>query len=728
METVIFRNNINGYTVFEAYVDEEIISLVGETVEIFTGEEFSAQGRYASHPVYGRQFQVEALDILRPSTKEAAFRFLSAGAIHGIGPVLAKRITDKFGELTFEVLERSPEKLSSVKGITNSRAEEIVESFRNITGLRSLVGFLMSHEIKPASAISFWKEWGQKSLEVIRDDPYSLCRIDMGISFLKADSIAAGFGMNADEPCRVGGGILHVLTHNLNNGHVCLPINKLVEASASLLQLSFEAVEGELLRLEERTHIIIEMVDGCQYIYLPEYHRSEVYVSQRLKMMSALGYERLIETTQEDIEKIETDLSIRYAQKQREAIFAAIKHKIVILTGGPGTGKTTALNGIIALLEKHNSKIALCAPTGRAAKRLSEVTGKEAKTIHRLLEADFLEGVAGLSFKKNDKNLLAFDAIIVDEMSMVDVRLFEALLRACKSDARLILVGDPDQLPPVGPGNVIRDLINSNCFVSIHLKEIFRQAQKSAIVVAAHHIVNGARPRLDEFDSDLFYLPRNNPKTAVQTVLDLYLRRLPLAYKLDATKDIQIITPTRIGVIGTENLNRAMQLSIFGENSSASKINSYAIKLHVGDKVMHTKNNYNIGWVKSDGEYGLGIYNGDIGFVAEINRRENSVKIEYDDRIADYSFEQLNELELAYAITVHKSQGSEFDTVILPLFGRHKKLHYRNLLYTAVTRAKKRLIIVGEKDTVYYMIDNERKSLRYTNLTKMIQRDDFIEN
>ena len=723
INAIVFHNERSGFTVLDASVGNDKLCVVGEVFGVSVGEEFCASGDFIEHPNYGTQFRVSSFCVQQPTTSEAILRYLSGGAIRGIGPVLAKRIVSRFGEQTLEVLEKTPGQLCEIKGITQKKANEFAKEYANINGLRAVLNFLKTFEIEPVKAVAVWKKWGSHSVNIIRNDPYVMCTSDIGISFHTAESIAAGFGMSAEEPCRIRGGLLFILIHNIGNGHTCLPYHKVIEAAGNLLDVSKEMMEDEIGKLKSNQQIIERTINSLRYLYLPDYFNSEQYVSDRLNFMLALRLNPPASVHDDDLAALESSLSIQYAPKQKQAMMAAANNNIVILTGGPGTGKTTALKGMISLTEALGEKVGLAAPTGRAAKRLSEVTGKEAKTIHRVLEPESFDGSERLRFQRNERNPLPYDMIIIDEMSMVDIRLFEALLRACRNDTKLVLVGDPDQLPSVGAGNVLRDLIDSDRFPCIHLTEIFRQAAQSGIVVAAHDIVRGHIPNLTRNDNDLFFLSRKDAEQAAITVVDLCTRRLPLAYNLDINGDIQIIVPTRLGKAGTAQLNQLMQDAINPHHEKKTEIRHPFSVFRVGDKVMQTKNNYNILWEKTDGEAGMGVFNGDIGFIEDIDRASNSVKVNFDGRFSFYTFDQMNEIELAYAITVHKSQGNEFDTVVILLIGRHRKLHYRNLLYTAVTRAKKRLVIVGDTQTVEEMVSNAQKSLRYTSLAYMLREE-----
>lgn len=721
VENIIFRSDETGFTVAELDSDGELVPMVGRLPDISCGEEIIASGQFVSHPTYGRQFKAEAVEHIMPATQTAVLRYLSGGAVKGVGPALAERIVKKFGEKALEVMENEPSLLAQVRGISLPKALEIGKAYSQILGVRAVMSFLSAHAIEPSAAIAAYKKWGAMAREVISANPYCLCAKEIGVEFDKADEIAFSLGMGQAAPCRIRGGLMYVLEHNLNNGHICLPEHKLIEAACGFLEAGRDETLDMLDELVERGDLVVDVVDEKRFLYLPEQYSAEVYCADRLSMMVRFPpQDKAVSDT--EIAALERELGMKYALLQREAICAAVDNQIMILTGGPGTGKTTTLNGIITLFERRAMKVLLAAPTGRAAKRLSQVTGREAKTIHRMLEVDFGSREAGvLKFKRNERNPLAADAIIVDEMSMVDSLLFCSLLKAVRTTARLVLVGDPDQLPSVGAGNVLRDLIDCEALACVHLNEVFRQAANSLIVTSAHRIVSGNMPELDRTDADFFFLKSDSAEAAAATVADLCVRRLPKAYGYSPNRDIQVIAPTKQGAAGTFELNARLQAAINPPDANKSECRVGQLLLREGDKVMQCRNNYDVEWQRPDGEEGLGIFNGDIGTVSMIDKPTRSVMIDFDDRRAIYSFDMLNEIDLAYAITAHKSQGNEFEAVVMPLLGRHKKLHYRNLLYTAVTRAKKLLIIVGQKATVEAMVENNRKTLRYTNLAARIR-------
>ncbi len=716
VESISFRAD-SGFTVAELEYGNELVTIVGELADVAQGEELTLTGSYVTHPRYGAQFKVVMFERRLPATASAICKYLGSGIIKGIGPALARRMVEKFQDKTLEIIEHSPERLAEVNGISKKKAEQISADFQRIFGVRTLMMYLSKYGITPSESIAIWKTWGAIGLELIQNNPYVLCCTDLDIDFLLCDTIASDLNLPETSKERIKAGISFVLRRNLRSGHTCLPKDKLLEQVASLVklpeQLLSEAIEEQLADKE-----LYSIRKNKDYIYLANLYLAEQYIAQRISLMTRVCFEQS-DHIEEKIRKIENETGIEYAELQKKAIRQSDENDILILTGGPGTGKTTTLNAIITILEESGKLVSIAAPTGRAAKRISEVTGKEAKTIHRLLEVDRSDSNQ-LKFVHDEENPLDSDAVVVDEMSMVDTLLFESLLRALKLNCKLILVGDSDQLPSVGAGNILRDLIDCGCIPTVQLKEIFRQAAESLIVTNAHKIVAGVLPDLTTKDNDFFFLPCGSYEAAQSLVVDLVERRLPHSYDFSPTENIQVLCPSRKGGLGTGELNKALQEALNPENSHKTQFTNGMYLFREGDKVMQIRNNYDIEWTK-DAERGLGIFNGDIGIIKMIDRGSQTLLINFDGRIAAYSFDMANELELAYAVTVHKSQGSEFDAVVLPILGGFDKLYYRNLLYTAVTRAKKLLIIVGSGQRVAYMVQNNRKMLRYTGLKHLLQ-------
>ena len=718
VETVVYKNEETGFSVLELDRDGELLTVVGELSTVGEGEVLTLLGNFRTHPNYGTQFKAVAAQQKLPASASAILRYLSSGVIKGIGPVLASRMVTQFGDDTLKVLENEPERLSEVQGISPAKCEKLKEELGRMFGMRSVMLFLSQFGIDSSTSVSIWKRWGTMAQRMIEENPYLLCCEDIGMDFEQCEAIAIKLKIPPDSSYRIEAAIQFVLRHNLFNGHTCLPMDKLLPAAAGLISQSQIMLEKGMEALLHRRELVKVDVNERTYCYLPEYLEAERFITSRIQFMLMADSEKTPEV-KDKIDALEQRSGIAYASLQKYAIEQAMYHKIFILTGGPGTGKTTTINAIIELLEESGCKVALCAPTGRAAKRMSEVTGKEAKTIHRLLEVDFADP-SSLHFKRNEKNPLPHDAVIVDETSMVDVPLMRSLIGALKMNCRLILVGDSDQLPSVGPGNVLRDLIASQKVPQVRLTEIFRQAQQSLIVTNAHAIVHGKMPELKKHDNDFFFLKRERADQIKATTLDLVSKRLPKSYGYSPLHDIQVIVPTRIGAVGANTLNQSLQEVLNPPSEQKPEFESTGRKFRKGDKVMQIKNNYDILWKRDNGEEGMGVYNGDIGFIENIDRPSKTLMIRFDDRIAEYLFEMAPELELAYAITVHKSQGSEFDAVVMPLASYKSKMHYRNLLYTAVTRAKNMLIILGQEKTIAEMIANDRKTVRYTNLMEML--------
>ncbi len=714
VEHIVYQKEESGFTVLELASGGELITVVGEMPGVAEGEELVLTGNYVAHPTFGSQFRVSLYERQLPATAGAIYKYLAAGAIKGIGPALARRIVDRFGEDTLEVMEKEPDQLCQVKGVSKRKAEEIAQEFKRIFGVRAVMLFLAKYQIHSAICVRVWKKWAATAVDVIRENPYVLCRADIGLDFEQADGIARSMDILADDPRRVKAGIQFVLSHNLSNGHTCLPEQTLLKVAQTLLGVEQDALESGLEDLSREDDLVICSCGGRDFVFLPELYAAETYIAGRLSLILS-SYPDLGEVYDQQIDALQEELGIVYESRQRRAVTMALNNGVFILTGGPGTGKTTIINAIIELFEQRGEKVMLAAPTGRAAKRMSELTGHQAKTIHRLLEVDFRE--VGMSvFKRDERNTLPADVIIVDEMSMVDTLLFQSLLRAMKLGCRLVMVGDTDQLPSVGPGNVLKDLIEADVIPTVHLQEIFRQAAESLIVTNAHAIVRGEQPDLNSRDRDFFYLAGGGYAAVTETLLDMVQRRLPRQYGFSPMTDIQVLCPSRMGQLGTMELNRRLQERLNPPSSDKPEVKIFANLFRLGDKVMQIKNNYDIIWKKDDGENGAGVFNGDIGEILLIDKGQGIIKIRYDDRVADYSSEMMSELELAYAVTVHKSQGSEFPCVVLSLDSPNRKLYYRNLLYTAVTRAKQLLLIMGNPRSLPAMVENNRKTLRYTNL------------
>ena len=718
---VVYMSPETGFAVIEVETDEELLPVVGELYGVSEGEELRLTGSYSNHPKFGRQFKAMAYERRMPATAAAVRKFLSSGAVKGIGAVLASRIVDTFGDDTMAILEETPGRLTEVKGISPKKADAIIKELGQMFGMRSAMNFLSSYGLTPAEGVRAWKKWGPITVDVVKDNPYLLCDEEIGVEFKRADEIALSVGIEADSGKRLFGAASHVLRHNLKNGHTCLARQTVVQLVMRLTGVEEAAIEADIdQRIEEEE--LFSVQKNREFLFLPSMYNAERYIAMRLSMMLQNRF-FVSRNIDEMIDRTEAEKGIHYESLQREAIREALQKSMLILTGGPGTGKTTTLNAIIDLLEDEGLSIAIAAPTGRAAKRVSEVTGRDAKTIHRLLEVDFGSSEV-TTFVHNEQHPLKADAVVIDEMSMVDTTLFESLLRGCRMGCKLILVGDSDQLPSVGPGNVLRDLIDSGCIPTVELKQVFRQAAESRIVTNAHRIVAGEYPDLKTKDNDFFFLRRQSAAAVLSTVTELVAKRLPASYGYSPLEDIQVLTPQRKGDLGVGALNESLQAALNPPQKGKREYKSTFATFREGDKVLQTRNNYDIEWEKpGTGEKGMGIYNGDIGIIQRIDLVGGTMEIDFDGRRCEYTLEMAPELDLAYAVTVHKSQGSEYSAVVLPIFGGYDKLYFRNLLYTAVTRARKLLIIVGSESRVYQMVDNNRKMLRYTGLKWFLRQE-----
>ena len=714
VEDVVFSNSETGFTVIDMSVDGELITAVGVLPTLSAGESLRVTGYWDYHHSFGRQFKIDECERQMPKTSADMLKYLSSGTIKGIGPKTAAKIVEKFGGETFDILENNPELLSTIKGISKEKALEMSEEFRKQFAIREVMIYLEKFGMTSNECVNVFKIFGARAIDIITENPYILCREPIGMSFDRADSIAENMSGDSYGTYRIKAGIVHIVRHNLRNGHTCIPRDRITEPAVSLLDSDADTIETTIDELLEDKQLVCENIDERDFLFMPHIYSCERAAAQRLSIMLKFPPPRGKTSIKNRIKSLESKFEIEYEDKQKQAITTALETGMLILTGGPGTGKTTTLNGIIELYERDGLKVALTAPTGRAAKRMSEITGKEARTIHRLLEVEWKDGDMP-KFQRNLTNPLPYDAVIVDELSMVDIHLFSSLLDAMKLGCRLIMVGDSDQLPAVGAGNVLHDLIDSGLIPVVALTEIFRQAMESLIVTNAHRIVKGENPELDVNDNDFFFMNRQNVILTASTVIDLYTKRLPNAYGYDPLADIQILCPSRKGEAGSVNLNNALQKCINPPDEFKNEFIQNGRVFREGDKVMQIKNNYDIPWVRNK-EHGTGIFNGDIGILTQIKPAVRLMKIRFDDREAIYTFDHANQLELAYAITVHKSQGSEYEAVIIPACHIIPQLSYRNLLYTAVTRAKSKIIVVGTKEDVYSMVANDKKIKRYSGL------------
>ncbi len=722
VEHVVYHNDQNQYTVLALVSENERATVVGTFPYVSPGEELRVLGRWETNSNYGRQFRAEVFERAQPVTQEGMLRYLSSGAVKGVGKATALRILDAFGVNALNVMENEPDRLAQVKGITKEKALAISEELRRVYGIRELTVYLGAFGVPPESAVLVWKLYGQESIACVQRDPYSLCEPEIGLSFQIADAIAQSMECPQDDEARVQAGVVYVLRHNLLNGHTCLPEESLCKVAARMLGVERELAQDAVERLCGSFQLMREEFDGRSFLFLQQQHLCEEYIAGKMKAMLRAPANALPGADLE-IALIEERQGIRYAGKQRVAIRAAMEQGVLILTGGPGTGKTTTLNAIIRILKQAGERVLLAAPTGRAAKRMSELTGEEAKTIHRMLQVDWDE-LDNPVFNRNESNPLECECLVIDEMSMVDAYVFEGVLRALPLGCRLILVGDSDQLPSVGAGNVLGDLIAPRMFPTVQLTEIFRQSMESLIVTSAHRIVEGKIPELTRRDSDFFYLPVVDVESAQELVVSLCSQRLPKSYGYSSGEDIQVLCPSRKGEMGTGELNRLLREAVNPPSPKKPEVKINGQLFRLGDKVMQVRNDYQLPWTKDDNTDGQGVFNGDMGIITEIDKPGGAIRVRIDDKNVLYDFDHAaNELEPAYAVTVHKSQGNEFTAVVIPVLKVPDKLCYRNLLYTAVTRAKRLLILVGRREVVGRMVENNRKTRRYTGLTHFLARE-----
>ena len=715
---VTFTNKENGFTVLELESGDELVTAVGVMPELNAGELLELSGYWDFHASFGRQFKVEMCERRMPASAGDILRYLSSGGVKGIGPKTAVKVVEKFGEETFEVLENEPERLAQIKGISLEKAKEISADFKKQFAVREIMIALERYGMTTAECVAAFRVFGARASDIITRNPYALCSECVGFSFSRAETIAQALPSPPDKGYRLQAGVLHVMSHNLSNGHTCIPRDKLFAPCAELLSTNDDTVDITIDELVGSGRLVSRDINGREFLFLPYIYKAEKNAAEHIKQLLKFPPAGR-PAPEKEVARLEKQTGIKYGKRQHEAIITAVEKGMLILTGGPGTGKTTTLNGILRFFEEDGLKVALAAPTGRAAKRMSEVTGRNAKTIHRLLEVEWDKNDRP-QFSRNARNPLEANAVILDELSMVDITLFSSFLEALPIGCRLIMVGDSDQLPPVGAGNVLHDLISSGEIPVVELKEVFRQAMESLIVENAHRIVKGDAPILNVSDKDFFFIQNESPFLAAKTVTDLCTARLPKAYGYSPLDNIQVICPSRMGDSGTYNLNRMLQSALNPQDAAKAEITVAGTVFREGDKVMQTRNNYNIEWTSSDSE-GTGIFNGDIGMLRKIDMRTRTVDIMFDDRKAVFPFESLQELELAYAVTVHKSQGNEFDVVVMPVAGVPPRLAYRNLLYTGVTRAKKMLVLVGSKRQVCAMAANDKKARRYSALEHFLK-------
>ncbi len=713
---VVFENRENGYAVIRLdSEDGSMVTVVGIIPAPVAGERLIVTGKWATHSTYGRQFEAEFLERLLPDSRQEILAYLSSRAVHGIGPKTAEKIVAQFGTQALQILDAAPERLCEIPGISRKKALEMGASFRRQVGVRRLIEFLTAYHIPAEIAVRLYRVYGEESSNQIHTNPYLLTRPQFGAAFHAADLLAQELGFGEDDARRIEAAVIFELRHNLNNGHSFLPLDKLALATATMLGLEEQPVREAITRLDELEELHVDEISQLTAVYLPEYYEAETEVCQRILQMTAAPATPLPDAPRV-LRGIEAAKGLQYAALQKDAIRIAAEERLLLLTGGPGTGKTTTLAGILALFDLLHRRTLLAAPTGRAAKRLSELTGRDAATIHRLLEAQISPETGEMFFQRNEDEPLACDALIVDEMSMVDLLLMHSLLRAVPAEATVILVGDPDQLPSVGAGNLFSDLIRSGVVHTLCLTEIFRQAQESLIVMNAHAVNHGELPVLNATDRDFFFMKRRSPEAVVQTITALCTTRLPQNMGIPSA-EIQVISPTRKGETGTVQLNRALQAALNPPSPAKKEKFCGENCFREGDRVMQIRNNYDILWKKTDGSgAGTGIFNGDIGSIVQIDNAAGQLLIRFDDREVLYDADMLPELELAYAITAHKSQGSEYRAVVFVPFAGAPMLLTRGVLYTAITRARELLVLVGNEEVVVQMTANNRRNKRYSGL------------
>lgn len=723
ISSVIYLNDENGYAVVRMETDSgEMVTAVGCLPYIAPGEMISAEGSWVTHAQHGRQFKIVQSNRLLPTSADGIYEYLAGSTVKGIGPATAALIVDRFKEKSLDILEMHPEKLAEIKGISLTKAKDLSASFKKQAGVRRLTEFLCAYGIKPLVALKLYRAYGSAALETVQENPYIISASHIGASFAEADNLALELGIEGDSINRISAAVLFELQHNSGNGHCFIPRDKLIAATSQLISVPADLASDAIDSLSENGGLVCDTVANLDVCYLAELYEAETYTAERLKSMAGLktkssaNIERLIT-------KLENLYDISYAPLQKQSIELALNNRILVITGGPGTGKTTILKGILSLYDELELETLLAAPTGRAAKRMSELTGREASTIHRLLGAKMAEDGQSVIFSKHEGDPLNCDALVLDECSMVDITLMSSLLKALKPGCRLVLVGDADQLPSVGPGNVFSDIIRSQTVPTVRLTEIFRQKGDSRIVRNAHMINRGEHPDFEANTGDFFRLRRLKGGTAVETIVELCARRLPENMKIPSSS-IQVLSPTRKGETGTANLNKRLQAALNPPSESKKEKLFGEAVFRVGDRVIQIKNNYDTIWKTKGGVSGAGVYNGDIGTIAQIDPITETLTVDFEDKLATYSFEMLNELEHAWALTVHKSQGSEYRAVVLALSGDVQMLLTRGVLYTAVTRAKELLIMVGDDNIAHRMIDNNKQSRRYSALRLRLIADD----
>ena len=719
VEHVIYENADTGYAVFEVDANGTDVVVAGNVGGVDNGMSVTVYGHMVNHPSYGEQFRAETIEARLPEDTSAILSYLSSGVLPYIGPSTAKKIVSRFGEDTLTVIAETPQRLCELKGITEQKAAVISNEFRRMYGVREVVAWFARYGLTAQQAVTAYRAFGPHTVEALTQNPYLLCGEPLQLKFGQVDGIAAALQFETGCRLRVTAGLLYALRHNAGNGHTCLPRGKLLETTSKFLRVAPPEIEAGLEELLSTEELRTRTFGGTEYIYLPDLYAAEEDIAARLGQLSTFPTEAP-KTLDTDIRALEIAQGFAYAPLQQQAIRLALSSRVMVLTGGPGTGKTTTVNAILALYAAMYDRVALCAPTGRAAKRLSELTHHAASTIHRLLEVDYSTG--NVRFIHNEKNLLKYDVIILDEMSMVDVKLFQALLAAARYHCRIIMVGDADQLPSVGPGNILGEILRADVVPTVRLTDIFRQAQKSLIVQNAHRIVEGQMPQKGGAQDDFFMIEANG-LACQKLVCDLVSTRLPKAYGFDPVRDIQVLCPTKVGPTGSVELNKRLQEILNPPAKGKAQLGTAesAKILRLVDTVMQIKNDYDITFERQGAEAGVGAYNGDMGVITGVDVDARSVTVQMDDRKYTYTADQLNELEPAYAVTVHKSQGSEFPAVVLPAADVPARLCYRNLLYTGVTRARRLCVLAGTARTEQAMVQNVRQNMRFSGLRYLLK-------
>ena len=723
IENVIYRSAESGYAVAEALLDDgDEVVITGTMPFLGSGERISALGEYVNHPKHGMQFAVSSYSRTMPETVSGIYDYLASGTIKGIGPKTAKQIVQRFGKGTFEMLATESEKLCEIKGISKSKAEEIGQNFRMLNTMKLIMDFLSFYKLPAYISAALYRMYGTAAPELLKRDPYVLCTMGFDLGFYDVDAIAMDMGFEKDSPQRLKAGILYELSFNAENGHAFIPEDKLIEAAASLCEIGEEYLFDYLEELISQGRIVEDVVRGHDVCYLDYLYKCETFIADEIKRLCSV---KVVPPPNLDkmIARSEKANSIKYGSGQKEAVKRCFENALTLITGGPGTGKTTTLLCLLELLEANGLSFMLAAPTGRAAKRMSQLCKRETKTLHRMLEAVFDESQQRAVFRRDRQNPLNADVVIIDEASMLDLFLASSLLDAMKPHTRLVLIGDSDQLPPIGPGSFFAELLACPDIPKVRLTDIFRQALGSDIVINSHMINKGEMPPIKKNSGDFYFASARSAETTASSVLTLMTERIPLKFGIEP-EDIQVICPSRQLACGTMSLNRILQQSLNPQSAGKSEIRYGEVVFRTGDRVMQVRNNYDLVWRRTDSpEIGTGIFNGDTGVIVYIDNASNVLVVRYDDKEADYTFDEISQLEHAYAVTVHKSQGSEYPAVILPLFSSPQRLLTRSLLYTAVTRAKKLLVIVGREEIVKQMVETNKKNRRFSALKLRITNE-----